>query len=221
MEIDHCYFPEELLYDPENHIWAKITDNGVTIGITSILSAIAGRLTSARPKNSGRIVAKGASLATLESERFVGPVPSPFTGTILETNGRLIEQPKILNDSPYAEGWIARLTPSKLADEAPFLSSLQDAQTIFKEIIAQHHVRCFRAFPDQELYEIGTECSAVLLKLNELFSTLSVGGVVHLVSDDPTAYVEMVRWAEVSGQSLVEWRTEGDLFHFIIRKSGN
>jgi len=66
--------------------------------------------------------------------------------------------------------------------------------------------------------EIGTECSAVLIRLNDLLATIPLGEVVHLVSDDPTAYVEMVVWSERTGQSLVDWRKEGNLFHFIVRK---
>jgi len=68
------------------------------------------------------------------------------------------------------------------------------------------------------MYEIGTECSAVLVRLNELLATTSVGDVVHLVTDDPTSYVEMVRWTDQTGQELVDWRQEGNLFHFIVRK---
>ena len=218
MEIDHCVFPDMLLYDSENNTWANVSKNGeVTLGITSILAAIAGRLTSFRPKAIGSIVTKGGRLATLENERFVGPAPSPFSGEILATNGQAAVNPKLLNDSPYSEGWIARLRPAKLAEEAPLLSSIQDAQGLFKQRIADYHVRCFKAFPDQELYEIGVECSAVLMRLNELISSLPIGAVLHLVSDDPTAYVEMVRWADMSGQTLVDWRTDGNLFHFIVR----
>jgi len=102
-----------------------------------------------------------------------------------------------------------------------FLSKPQMVQNGLREKIAQHHARCFKAFPDHEMFEIGAECSAVLLKLNELVSTIPVGVVVHLVSDDPTAYVEMVRWTEMTGHNLVESRTEGNLFHFIVRKAGS
>jgi len=45
-----------------------------------------------------------------------------------------------------------------------------------------------------------------------------VGEVVHLVSDDQTAYVEMVAWSERTGQNLLDWRKEGNLFHFIVKK---
>ena len=220
MEIDHCVFPDGLLYDSENNTWANASKTGeVTVGITSILAAIAGKFTSLRPKPPGSIVAKGSSLGTLENERFVGPIPSPLTGIILATNEQAANTPKLMNDSPYSEGWIARLRPSRLAEEAPLLSSISDAKAIFKHRIDEYHVRCFKAFPDQELYEIGVECSAVLMKLNELISALPIGAVVHLVSDDPTAYVEMVRWSDESGHILVDWRNEGNLSHFIVRKS--
>jgi len=66
--------------------------------------------------------------------------------------------------------------------------------------------------------EIGTECSAVLVRLNDLLATIPLGEVVHLISDDPTSYVEMVAWSERTEQSLVDWRKEGNLFHFIVKK---
>ncbi len=220
MEIDHCSFPDDLLYDPETNTWARIvSDAEVVIGITSLLSAIAGRFTSARLKKLGILIARGSSLATLESERFVGPVPSPFTGTVLNVNSLVSEKPRLLNDSPYDEGWIATLRPSTLEGEKALLSKPERVQNTLKERIAQHRARCFKAFPDREMYEIGVECAAVLLRLNELVSTIASGDVVHLVTDDPTSYVEMVRWAETSGHKLVEHRTEGNLFHFIVRKT--
>ena len=176
MEIEHCWFPDDLLYDEENNTWARVAIDGeVTVGITSILSAIAGKLTSARLKNVGSLVAKGASLGTLESERFVGPIPSPLTGTILATNGAVTVRPKILNDSTYEEGWIATLKPSRLAEESRLLSSPQNAESALRRKIASHHARCFKAFPDHEMFEIGVECSAVLLKLNELMSSSPSG----------------------------------------------
>jgi TusA-related sulfurtransferase len=80
-------------------------------------------------------------------------------------------------------------------------------------------VRCFKAYPDHEMFEIGVECAAVIVRLNELMETSEKGVVVHVVSDDPTAYVEMERWVDQTNNELVDWRTEGNLFHFIVRKT--
>jgi len=219
LEIDHCVFPDDLLYDLENNTWLRIEDNGeVTVGVTSVLPAIAGKLTLARLKSAEVAIQRGQSLGTLESLKFVGPVPSPVSGILLKTNGLIVDRPRIINDSPYQEGWIASLKPSHLALERILLSKSTESKTLLVKKIAEFHVRCFKAFPDHEMSEIGTECSAVLIRLNDLLATIPVGEVVHLVSDDQTAYVEMVAWSERTGQNLLDWRQEGNLFHFIVKK---
>jgi glycine cleavage system H protein len=190
----------------------------VTIGVTSLLSAIAGKFTSANLRPVETRIQRGGSLGTLESLKFVGPIPSPISGTITTVNDGVVKRPKLLNDSPYSEGWIAKLKPLSFPKERAFLSRAVDATETLKNRIAEFHARCFKAFPDHEMYEIGTECSAVLVRLNELLTTVSVGDVVHLVTDDPTSYVEMVRWTDQTGHELVDWRQEGNLFHFIVRK---
>ena len=190
----------------------------MTVGMTSLLSAIAGKFTSVRIRPAGTRVEKGRSLGTLESLKFVGPIPSPLRGIISLVNSDLVKRPKLMNDAPYGEGWIVRLKPLSFHEERGFLSRPSDAREGFKKKIAEFHARCFKAFPDHEMYEIGTECSAVLVRLNELLATASVGDVVHLVTDDPTSYVEMVRWTDQTGHELVDWRQEGNLFHFIVRK---
>ncbi len=219
MEIDHCIFPDDLLYDLENNTWLRVEEDGeVTIGVTSVLPAIAGKLTLARLKAVGIDIRRGQSLGTLESQKFVGPIPSPVSGTLVTTNGLVVDKPRIINEAPYEDGWIARIRPSQLALERILLSKSSESKIPLRQKIAEFHVRCFKAFPDHEVSEIGTECSAVLVRLNDLLATLPTGEVVHLISDDPTAYVEMVVWSERTGQSLVDWRKEGNLFHFIVKK---
>jgi len=219
LEIDHCVFPDDLLYDLENNTWLRIEDNGeVTVGVTSVLPAIAGKLTIARLKLAEVVIQRGQSLGTLESLKFVGPIPSPVSGILLKTNGLIVDRPRIINDSPYQEGWIASLKPSHLALERILLSKSTESKILLVKKIAEFHVRCFKAFPDHEMSEIGTECSAVLIRLNDLLATIPVGEVVHLVSDDQTAYVEMVAWSERTGQNLLDWRQEGNLFHFVVKK---
>ena len=220
LEIDHCNFPDHLLYDREGNTWVKAEKGGlVTIGVTSLLSGIAGKATSARLRPTGSRIERGRSLGTLESLKFVGPIPSPLSGIVATLNGDVVKRPKLLNDAPYGDGWIVKLKPLDPQRQRAFLSRPMDATESLKNRIAEFHVRCFKAFPDHEMYEIGTECTAVLVHLNELLMTVSVGDVVHLVTDDPTSYVEMVRWSDQTGHELVDWRQEGNLFHFIVRKN--
>jgi glycine cleavage system H protein len=204
----------------EGNTWITREDNGlVTVGVTSLLSAIAGKFTIARLKPVGTIVHRGKSLGTLESLKFVGPIPSPIYGTVSILNNDIVKRPKLLNDEPYDEGWILKLKPLSFQTDKALLSKATEATEGFRKKIAEFHARCFKAFPDHEMYEIGAECSAVLVRLAELLATVPAGDVVHLVTDDPTSYVEMVRWTDQTHQELVDWRQEEGLFHFIVRKT--
>lgn len=66
--------------------------------------------------------------------------------------------------------------------------------------------------------EDGVECAAVLIRLNDLMERSSLNEVAHVISDDPTADIEMVRWSDETGQQVLESRKEGKLMHFIVRK---
>ena len=207
------------MYDVENNTWLrKNQDETVTAGVTSLLPAMAGRLVRATLKTVGTLVSKGQSLGTLESEKFVGPVPSPLSGRILQVNETVLDLPRTINDSPYDKGWIAIMKPNSLEKEVRVLQKAPESRMILSQKIAQLHIRCFKAFPDRDLFEIGTECAAVIVRLNDTLATMPVGEVLHLVSDDPTAYVEMAAWSDRTGQKIVDWRKESSLFHFIIRK---
>jgi glycine cleavage system H protein len=220
LELDHCNFPDRLLYDLEGNTWITYEDDGlVIVGVTSLLSAIAGKFTAARVKPAGTKIKRGNSLGTLESLKFVGPIPSPISGTVSIVNDDIITRPKLLNDVPYNEGWVLKLKPMNFEADRALLSTATGAVEVFEKRIAEFHARCFKAFPDHEMYEIGAECSAVLVRLGELLATVPVGDVVHLVTDDPTSYVEMVRWTDQTHQELVDWRQEKGLFHFIVRKT--
>ncbi len=207
------------MYDIESNTWVAARESSeVTIGLTSLLSAIAGKFNKINLRSPGTRVERGNSLGTLESLKLVAPIPSPISGTVLASNDDIVRRPKIVNDSPYEKGWIAKMTPLRLEDERLMLSSITQASTAFRRRISEFGVRCFKAFPDHEMYEIGTECSAVLLHLGELLRTVPVGDAVHLVTDDPTSHVEMVRWTDQTRNELADWRKERNLFHFIVRK---
>lgn len=220
MKIENCEFPDDLLYDDDGLVWARVEPSGqVTVGITSIYAAVAGRISSLSSKPTGIEYERGKTIGTLESGKYFGPIRAPVSGVLLETNADVLSRPRRMTDGSYKEGWFARLRPTNLEVDRSRLSAGERAKTRLAAQISALHVRCFAAFPDYELIEIGTECAAVLAKLNELLSRIEVGDVVHIVSDDLTAPIEMVRWSDQTGQSIVEERREGNLFHFLVRRA--
>ena len=227
MRISHCDFPEGILYDLNNLVWIKRNDDDhyvVTLGVTPILISLAGKLTKIKLKEIGTIIEKSKSVGSIESLRYFGMVRCPVKGEIVEVNNTLTDNPKTVNDFPYNEGWFVKIKiqnsdssiDSELKNDC--LKFIDECHDEIKKIMEKLHVRCFSAFPDYEMFEIGVECAATLTKLNELIGKINMGNVVHVVSDDTSADLEMIRWSEERGQDLLESRKEGNLFHFIVKK---
>ena len=219
MEVNHCYFPDNLLYDDQFLVWVHIkSDEEVVIGLTSVHVAMAGKLSSVKIKPESSFVEKDRNLALIESTKYFGGVKSPITGTVIAINSVLSKKSKMVNDYPYDEGWLVVLKPVNLEKEKVNLISGKKSENDIKKRIKELRIRCFLAYPDYEMYEIGIECSAVLMKLDESLSRMKVGEVIHLVTDDPFSDIEMIRWSDQTKQSLLESRKEDNLFHFIVKK---
>jgi len=217
--VENCEFADEALYDFENNVWIRLERNNLArLGITSIHAALAGRLIRINLKPQGTILRLGQSAATIESAKYFGAVRTPLSGRLVESNGDLAHRPKLANDAPYDAGWFALIEPSQLDLELSRLSRLQGSEEKIRSLIRELRVRCFKAYPDYEMWEIGVECAAALVRLNELMERCAINEVVHLVSDDPTAEIEMARWADQTGQVVVEQRKEGKLMHFVVKK---
>jgi len=199
-------------------VWVRREASGdVVLGITSIQAAVAGRLSKVDARPLGVEYAQGKTVGTLESGKFFGPIRTPVAGTLVAVNEEGLRDPRLLSNAPYAEGWFARLRPSA-AEGLGRLKSAVEAKDFLASQMAALRVHCYAAFPDYDLVEIGTECAAVLAKLDELLEQAQVGDVVHLVSDDWTAPTEMVNWSLRTHQPLLESRKEGNLYHFLVRK---
>lgn len=215
MKIETCEFPDALLYDVDAGTWVRKDDTDYTIGVTPVLAWLSGGFTSISIKDTGSVIGIGKGLGSIEGPRHFDLMRAPFDCTIKEVNSRLSD-PSLASKDSFGAGWIALL---RRTGETTRLSTLQEASGLLGALIRRLGVRCFSRFPDLEMYEIQTECSAVIVKLNEIMSKSRSGTVVHLVSDDPTSDIEMVRWGDMSGNKVVESRNEGALHHFIVEKS--
>jgi glycine cleavage system H lipoate-binding protein len=188
LQIDFCEFPEDLLYDFENNIWVKLRGECAEFGITSVHASFAGRLNQVkftRPERS--LIIRGQSVATIESSKYFGTVRAPLSGTISELNRTLETKPKLANDSPYEQGWFVKIRPT-VDEERSKLMGLRGSEDQIRTQIRELYARCFKAYPDHDLWEIGVECGAVLVRLNELIERCQVGEVIHVVSVDPPSH---------------------------------
>ena len=219
MEVLGCPLPTDRLYDVDQEVWWLEEPAGTArVGLIAPLVALAGRFDRVTFRPPEDVTARGRSVATVESLRFTGAVRLPVDARVVERNAALATRPRLLNDAPYDDGWVVRVSAQDPEEPRRRLDEATRVVDRLEEWIRARRIRCWPAFPELEMYEIGLECSAVLTKLNEEIARRGAGEAVLLVTDDPTSPIEMVRWSEETGHSLLVHRTEGDLHHFLVRK---
>lgn len=116
--------PADLRYT-ESHEWVRANDDGtVTVGITDHAQRLLGDLVFVEIPEVGRVVSAAEGCAVVESVKAASDVYSPLDGVIVEVNEALADNPELINQDPYGEGWILRIkitaTPDELLDAAAY-----------------------------------------------------------------------------------------------------
>jgi len=109
----------------------KQEEDKVKVGMDAFGQKIAGKILFVRLRPAGKATNVGKTFGTLETGKWVGPLKSPVAGTIAEANPAVKDNPSLVNDDPYGEGWLLVVEPSALdADLAGLIKgSDQDAIT--------------------------------------------------------------------------------------------
>lgn len=198
----------------------RTNSNLFIIGLTPIYSYLAGKINTIKLKQVNTEIQRNKSVGTIDSIKHFGAVRSPLAGRIIEINKDLFQNPKSINDSPFGKGWIAKIITTDDYTKVDHLKTIDNGKDDLISQIKKYNVKCFKAFPDFQLVEIGTECSATLAKLDEFMgNSMQEGQIIRLVSDDPTADLELMRWAERNEQEIVEIIREKN--NVSVEKSGN
>lgn len=106
----------------EAGVWAKEEDGLVRVGLSDYKQASNGDVAFAEVIEVGRTVQVGDAFAEIETIKVTLDLPSPITGTIIESNSALDWEAEIINHDPYDEGWLALVEPADwTADRALLL----------------------------------------------------------------------------------------------------
>ena len=218
LECNGCLFPDDLLYADDAELWFRQDGENYVVGMTSAVLWTAGKNARLSVKNKGSFVEHGKGIATIESVKYFGSLRAPFDCRIVSVNTSL--SPGALTPSSiYDIGWLVVVSPSVAGDALLRLVKGADAHARFEAKISSLHLNCFAALPDTDMVEMGTECNAVLTRLNGEFSGKGAGYVIHLVTDDVTSPIEMIRWSDETGNKIIERKKIDNLFHFVLVKS--
>jgi len=125
--------PAELRYT-KDHEWARVEGELVRIGITAYAVEQLGDVTLVDLPKRGTKVEASAHFGDIESVKAVSELFAPVTGEVVAVNEKLTNQPELVNESPYTDGWMLLIRPANQADlqkllDAPaydsYLGSLQ------------------------------------------------------------------------------------------------
>ena len=114
--------PDDVKYHKE-HTWVKVSGNRATVGITFYAQESLGDIVYIDIPELELEVEAGTELTQIESTKATSSVISPVSGTVVEFNEELSDEPEIINEDPYVKGWIAVL---EIKDDSE-LNSLMDA----------------------------------------------------------------------------------------------
>jgi glycine cleavage system H protein len=141
--IRGCNLPEDLYYLIDKHVWARPMQAGsIRVGMTAVAGKLAGGkfvAVTVKSKAIGQEVKQGKSLATVESSKFVGPVPAPVTGLLVRANEKLASDPNLAVSDPYGEGWLVILTARNLEDDRTSLLSSDGYFKLMLEKLQSEH----------------------------------------------------------------------------------
>ncbi len=103
-------FPDDLRYR-ESHEWTREQNDTVRIGITDFAQDELGDIVFIELPDEGEQIGEGESFGIVESIKAVSDLYAPVSGTVVETNESLIDQPELINNEPFDGGWMIEIEP--------------------------------------------------------------------------------------------------------------
>jgi glycine cleavage system H protein len=126
-EINELDLPDDLRYT-EDHEWAWVKGENVTIGVSDYAQEQLGDIVFVEMPSSGDTFKKGDEFGTVESVKAVAELYMPIDGEVIQVNQALEDAPELLNRGPYTDGWIIEIKP----DDMSQLEALLDRDAYVK-----------------------------------------------------------------------------------------
>ncbi|EMD0777345.1 glycine cleavage system protein GcvH [Acinetobacter baumannii] len=116
--------PSELKY-ARTHEWVKIEGDLVITGITDHAQDELGDLVYVETPEVGSQVTAGEQAGVVESVKTASDIHAPVSGTVVEVNTDLEDDPDFVNEDPYGKGWVYKIKPDNIADVEKLLTNAE------------------------------------------------------------------------------------------------
>ena len=101
-----------------SHEWGRIDEEGIlTVGISDHAQDLLGDIVFVELPDIGKTLEAEEESAIVESVKAASDVYSPLSGEVIEVNEKLLDEPEIVNGSPYEDGWFFKI---RLDDDSEF-----------------------------------------------------------------------------------------------------
>ena len=120
-KIEEIQLPEELRYSPD-HEWVRLEGDLARVGLTDYAQDQLGDIVYVELPSVGAHIVQGAVFATVESVKSVSECYMPLSGEVIAVNGPLSDNPVLLNQSPYGDGWMVLVKPDDPAAVSQLLT---------------------------------------------------------------------------------------------------
>jgi len=115
-DIKGYNMPDDLYYH-EEHSWARVDGDKVTVGMTDFFQKEAGDIVFVDLPEEEDEVEQGEVCGKIQSRKWIGKLVAPVSGEIVEVNEELDEDTSLINTDPYGKGWILVIEASDLDEE--------------------------------------------------------------------------------------------------------
>ncbi len=121
--------PSELKYT-EDHEWIKVEGNTATVGITDFAQGELGDIVYVEVETVGEEIDKGDAFGTIEAVKTVSDLFIPVSGEVVEFNDLIESNPEKINEDPYGDGWIVKISIKDTSELDGLLSAEQYGELI-------------------------------------------------------------------------------------------
>jgi glycine cleavage system H protein len=121
-KIEEIHLPEELRYSPD-HEWVRLEGDLARVGLTDYAQDQLGDVVYVELPALGARIKQGAVFATVESVKSVSECFLPLAGEVVAVNAPLADDPALLNQSPYGDGWMIQIRPEDPAAAGMLLTA--------------------------------------------------------------------------------------------------
>ncbi|MCK4482188.1 glycine cleavage system protein GcvH [Candidatus Bathyarchaeota archaeon] len=136
VKVDGYEVPEGLYYT-KDFGWVKVEGDKVRVGMTDYAQKQLREVVYAELPGPGTSTTQNEPYGTVESVKAVSDLIAPVSGTIEEVNEQVQSSPEILNEDPYAKGWLLVIKPSNLQAELANIMDFNQAVEWHKSLIKE------------------------------------------------------------------------------------